>query len=162
MKKLKLSSPWMTYFHQVKAFFEQDRSVSVVFDDETPAIIVYVDDQEKADALSYLLPKEKKFGSLTLQVKVLPANDPNVVTTDTIANIYRTAFKNNRAFNKLIVIKGMTNDFIYVVFEKEVVQYWNDNLGDPHGLCSTLYEDLARAVIDNNDGVMFCTNNRGE
>lgn len=60
MKKLKLSSPWMTYFHQVKAFFEQDRSVSVVFDDKTPAIIVYVDDQEKADALSLSVTKREK------------------------------------------------------------------------------------------------------
>ena len=39
------------------------------------------------------------------------------------------------------------NSFTYVVFEKEVVQYWNDNLGDINGLRSTLYQDLAKEIF---------------
>lgn len=51
------------------------------------------------------------------------------------------------------------NSFTYVVFEKEVVQYWNDNLADYNGLTSTLYQDLAKEIFEdaNLDGVYFCT-----
>jgi len=54
----------------------------------------------------------------------------------------------------------MVNPINYVVFKPEVVQFWNDNLHDPHGLVSTLMEDVARAVIGEEDGVMFTTDKK--
>ena len=43
------------------------------------------------------------------------------------------------------------------VFAKEVVQYWNDSLSDPYGKVSTLYQDIAKDIFEDTDGVMFCT-----
>ena len=49
----------------------------------------------------------------------------------------------------------------YVVFVKEVVQYFNDDLGDANGVCSTLYQDIAKRLFTSTEGVFFCTNTNG-
>ena len=46
----------------------------------------------------------------------------------------------------------------YVVFRNEVVQYYTDDLGDYFGMASTLYEDIARDLFSEVDGIYFCTN----
>ena len=50
----------------------------------------------------------------------------------------------------------MTNPLTYVVLKKEVVQFFNDNLNDIHGLETTLYQTIAKDVFDGT-GVFFCT-----
>ena len=50
--------------------------------------------------------------------------------------------------------------FTYVVFKNCVVQFFNDNLNDPHGVLSTLYQDIAREVFGDcgmAGGVAYCT-----
>ena len=45
----------------------------------------------------------------------------------------------------------------YVLFKKEVVQYDSDDISDFHGVCSTLYQDLAKEIIGEDEGIYFCT-----
>ena len=52
---------------------------------------------------------------------------------------------------------GSLNDFNFVVFVPEVVQFYNDDLGDINGLCSTLYQDLAKDLFGEEAGIYFCT-----
>ena len=49
------------------------------------------------------------------------------------------------------------NPITYVVFVNEVVQYFNDDLGDVYGQCSTLYQEIAKDVFGETEGVFFCT-----
>ena len=46
-----------------------------------------------------------------------------------------------------------------LVFKNCVVQFFNDNLNDAHGLISTLYQEIADDVLVNIDfhGVYYCT-----
>ena len=48
---------------------------------------------------------------------------------------------------------------VYVVFKNCVVQFFNDNLNDAHGLISTLYQDIAADILDGPGtiGVYYCT-----
>ena len=55
---------------------------------------------------------------------------------------------------------GTTNPFVYVMFKPEVVQYWDDNLGDPHGNISTLAQEIARDVFEDGNGVYFSTDEK--
>lgn len=72
--------------------------------------------------------------------------------------MYKAAFEGNAAFNYLETVEGVfTNPISYVVFANEVVQFFNDDLNDIHGLKSTLYEDIARDVFEKKDGMCFCT-----
>ena len=60
MAKLGLSSPWMIYYREVEALFQMDPGVRVIFDDDNRELKLYVEDGEKAYALSQLLPTEKR------------------------------------------------------------------------------------------------------
>ena len=87
-----------------------------------------------------------------MEIVIIPSND-NVTKSDLI----KAALAGNPIVSYVEHIEVLSNPIDYIVFEKEVVQYFNDNLGDIHGVESTLYEDLAREVFEEHDGVFFCT-----
>ncbi len=149
-----ISSPWVTFAREVKALFEKDPEIRVEYDNDEPGLKVYVANSSKADALGKLLPEEKRFGNVKLAVSVIPANEG-----ESRADLFRRAFAGNAAVTGFETIQDVfANEISYVIFEPEVVQFFNDNLGDVNGLCSTLYQDVANVVFDeNHDGVFFCT-----
>lgn len=148
----KMVSPWVEYYRKVETLFKQDPAVTTMFDEDKKEILLYVNGAVKADALSQLLPTEVEFGNVIVKIKVIPAND-NRQPIDLI----RDAFSGNKALEDIFIAHVASNDFNFVIFRKEVVQYWNDNLGDAHGIRSTLYQELAKEVIGEYDGVFYCT-----
>lgn len=157
-KEVKLAAPWVQYANALKALFKHDPEISVSYDEENNLLVVKVDNPAKAEALSELLPAMKTFGNVDLWISVVPSN-----VQKTKAELFRTAFDGNPAFRGIIPIEGaFSNPMLYVIFKKEVVQYYNDNLCDPHGNFSTLYQDIAREIFKNMDGVFYCTDNMDE
>ena len=155
MAKLGLSSPWTIFYREVDALFKNDNGVHVIFDEENREIKLYVEDGKKAAALTELLPAEKKFGRVTIKITVIPANGiadgwdlEDLFAGNDAVEFVQTAAK----------LPGL--DIEYVVFRKEVVQYYTDNLMDYNGLKSTLYEDVARDVFGSLPGVSFSTSDR--
>ena len=152
-EKVKMSAPWVQYAHALAALFAEDEQVTVHYDEDENVVKIRVDNAPKAEALSQLLPVEKAFGNVVLKISVIPSN-----IQATKADLFRTAFAGNRAVNDFIELEGVfSNPLTYVVFRKEVVQYWIDNLGDPHGVRSTLYQDIATEIFGEHEGVLFCT-----
>lgn len=155
MSKLGLSSPWVNFYRELEALFAKDPEVKVVYDEEKNDVKLYVDNLAKADALAQLLPVERTFGNITITVTVIPANKEGASKIQ----LFRTAFEGNGAFNYTASAEGIfTNPIHYVVFANEVVQYFNDDLSDAHGVRSTLYQDIAEDVFENHESVYFCTN----
>lgn len=153
MDKIKMVSPWIEYYRKVEALFEKDPNVKVVFDDEAKTLKLFVKGDAKYEALTALLPQEKVFGNVTVKTVVIPSNE-GVTKID----LFRDAFSGNDAVNNIVDLTGVfTNPLSYIIFEKEVVQYWNDDLSDAHGICSTLYQDLAKDIFGSTEGVFFCT-----
>lgn len=161
MARLKLSPPWIIRVSEIEELFRDDDEVHVVYDNDTYEVKLYVDSAPKAAALEQLLPEQYIFGNVTLKVIIVPANDmkfgvPNFSNRD---SLYRTAFSNNPAFDFVQTLQGIfANNLTYVVFANKVVQYWNDDLGDIFGQCSTLYQDIAKNVFGEQEGVFYCTN----
>lgn len=157
MAILTKSSPWVTYYRKVDALFKKDREVFVVFDEENIELKIYVNGQAKADAIRYLMPLEKEFGGVTLKIDVIPSNGSQLrgINTTNILTIACDAFLSNDAVYGVTDVRAMF-DLVYVVFRKEVVQYFDDNIGDINGNCSTLYEVIARDVL-NDVGIKYCT-----
>ena len=152
---IKLISPWMEYYHKIQAFFKKDSKVHVIMSEDEKTIDLYVEDAAKADALAMMLPNEVKFGNVTVYVCVIP---PNGEEAESTGDMYHDAFCTNEAFSFSRTVSGiMTNDITYVVFKNEVVQYYNDDLGDIYGQRSCLYENLAREIFTDAHGVYFCT-----
>ena len=152
-EKVNLSSPWITFQHEIVELFKKDPEVKAVIDEDENAVHLFVENPVKADALMELLPTAKWFGNVCVKINVIPANDCNVNK----GVLFEQAFEGNPIFDSVLVVEGMYNNPVtYVIFEDKVAQYWNDNLGDPHGNVSTLYQEIAKDVFDV-DGVNYCT-----
>lgn len=157
-REVKMAPPWVQYVNSVNAMFAKDPEVKVIYDNDNTTLSLMVDNPVKADALQQIMPPEKEFGNVTLNIKVVPAN-----LKMTKAQLYHTAFSGNPAYVASVPIEGVfTNPLLYVVFAKEVVQYFNDDLSDLHGNRSTLYQNLANEIFTDHDGVLFCTDVGGE
>ncbi len=159
MALLNLSSPWMIFYREVQALFACDPTVHVVFDQDNNHIKLFVDNGDKAEALSLLLPLQKTFGNVVIKISVVPANNADGLFGDfTKAELFNIAFNGNGAYAFSKTIAGIfANDLTYIVWKKQIVQYFNDDLGDIYGQCSTLYQNIAKNVFGDMESVFFCT-----
>ena len=98
----------------------------------------------------------KEFGNVTVQIVVIPSNNLLQSSPD---DLFRRAFYYNDAVTSVEITKDIPGFpcLTYVIFAKEVVQYFTDNLGDYYGITSTLYQDIAKDIFVNTEGVYFCT-----
>lgn len=154
--KLKLSSPWVTFVHELEALFKEDPEVRVMYDEELCEVKLYVENAIKADALTQLLPEKKYFGNVELNITVVPSND-----AETPVDLICRAFDGNPVLSHVRTVDSIIGSFNYVVFRNEVVQFFNDQLDDVCGNKSTLYQEIAKDVFGTKDGLFFCTDTPG-
>ena len=157
MEEIKMASPWVTYYHKLKCLFGDDPDVTMEYDEDNNVVKMLINSIDKANALTELLQPEVTFGNVTLKIQVIPAN-----VEKGFADLVDDAFRGNPHFKEFVRIQLQTNPICYAIFKKEVAQFYNDNLGDAHGNITTLYEELAKEIIGQEDGVYFCTDNRNE
>ena len=165
MAIINLSAPWITFYRKVEAMFKYDPDIIVVFDAEHNNLKLFVFGTEKAEAIQKLLPPKKVFGETEMFINVYPTNTEE--KTSVRARRYRTypngvfdaAFAGNPAYcYEQSSSSELPFDIHYVVFTKRVVQYYDDNIGDINGVCSTLYQDIAKDIFVTEPNVHFCTN----
>lgn len=154
IKNVGLASPWVIFYHEIQALFKEDKDIKITFDEDNYIIKLYVTGTDKAEALEKLLPQEKQFGNVTLKIMIIPANN----TDPTYKELYERAFAGNPVFSYASNgYNGITADNTYIVFKKEVVQYYNDSLKDINGVCSTLHQEIAKDVFGEMPGICYCT-----
>jgi len=155
-----LNPPWQEHYKMISAFFKNDDEVSVIFDSEKKEVKLYVDNATKAQALDIILKNEVKFGNIVLNVIVVPSNTSEVdadVSLMDMNKIIETAFEGNPAVDEIIPVVLFGIQMTYVICKKEVVQYFNDDIGKYGGFKSTLYETIADNIFKL-DGIYFSTN----
>jgi len=153
-KEVEMASPWMIYFRKLDTFFRNDDSVNVTFDKDNNAIKIYVTGEAKAEALGKLLPSHKSFGNVIIDIIIYPAN----TSTKPRMELLKTALEGNKAVSYIQSMNiASLNDFNFIVFVPKVVQYYNDDTSDINGICSTLYQDLAKDLFGEQAGIFFCT-----
>lgn len=154
--KMKLSPPWITYYHKVQALFEKDDSVTVEFDEDNYCLNIIVErDIEKGEAIQKLFPSTKVFGNNIMKINVVTIQEPKQIPT---AQIFANAFKNNPVVEDVINKSDiLRDDQTYIMFQNKVVQFFNDNISDYNGVCSTLYQDIAEDVFRDFADVHYCT-----
>lgn len=161
--RTKLAPPWCTYISKLNAMFGADPQINVYGheSDSQPYVVLATKNPEKAAALLKLLPETVQYGNVTLNIKI---DCPTAVDL-AFANakqLFETAFSGNPAFAYTVVPEGYWYpNFTYVVFKNHVVQFFNDNLNDPHGIVSTLYQTIADEIFIKDgllaSGVAYCT-----
>lgn len=158
MATLKLAAPWTTYYRQLQAMFKKDKEVRIVYDEHEVEIKFFVENAIKAEALSRLLPEVKTFGNVSLKLTVIPANNDEIIDFHCDIDLIQAALTGNEAIANFYPVDGIfSNKLLYVTFKREVVQFFNDDLSDIRGMCSTLYAEIAKEVFGILSGVFFCT-----
>ena len=159
---LKLSPPWITYIHKVEALFDGDPQIAcnVDYDSSHPYIVLACNNGDKVTALQQILVPEVNFGNVTLAIVVDGTPSNRAFRTD--IELFEAAFMGNPAFAG--VVNPVSEEyfyinFTYVIFKNCVVQFFNDNLNDAHGVLSTLYQDIADEILDTKKfpNVHYCT-----
>ena len=149
MAKLNMSPPWVLYYKKLNALFGEDERISIIYDE----------DNDGADALLFLLPETVSFGNVELKIIVIPPNKTlgfkTTILNPTVA--VTSLFYGNKHLDRIKTVYTPCGDFTYVIFKKEVIQYYEDNISDFYGNRSTLCEDIAREVFKDIEGVFFCT-----
>lgn len=153
MSELKLSPPWNTFVNELKLLFGEDTDIRINYIEGSNEVLLYVDNPEKAYALTQILPNQRIYGNVCLNITVIPANNLNEATED----LFRKAFKGNPVLSNVLTVPSPYGSMNYALFRKQVVQFYNDELCDPHGNKSTLFEEIARDVFGEESGIFFCT-----
>lgn len=156
--KLEKSAPWIEMVSKFEKLFEYDAEISIEYDDNSKTLHLYVDNEEKADALTRLLPDSYELGNIALNVIIIyyPNGEPSR------QKLFEKAFEDNPIVGEIMTGRNpITKDDVFVVFTPEIVQYHNDNLFDINGLKTTVYEEIARDVF-NVPGVWFNTEKKVE
>jgi len=149
-KQLRMSSPWCNFYKEVAAFFAKDAEVKVLFNNEEPELKLLVENEKKAAALSAIMPTAKKFGNVTLNISVVPANGETIEPAVDL----NAAFEGNGAVSFIRSVENMFGDVLtYIVFQREVVSYFADNLADYYGAINTLYQDIAEDIFEETIGL---------
>lgn len=155
MAKLQLFPPIVSYTNAIRELFKRDPEITMQWSDETATLTMLVDNPEKASALTNYLPDIKKIGRQEVKINIIPSNGLAGAPVTEIDKV----FAGNPIYNfsKKFPIDAFGNPIHYVVFNKEVIQYYENDLGDIYGMRSVLAEDLAREVLENTEGIYFCT-----
>lgn len=160
--RLKISPPWITFINKVQALFDGDPQIAcnVNVSSNNPSIVLACNNGDKVAALQQILPEKVEFGNVTLTVGIdgVPSNRAFASKKE----LFETAFAKNPAFAYAVAPAEegyYWTPMVYVVFKNCVVQFFNDNLNDAHGLISTLYQDIAADILDGPGtiGVYYCT-----
>lgn len=157
--RLRILPPWSVFINELQALFDGDPEIAfnVDWDGEHPSVVLATNNPDKAAALVKLLPDEEWFGNVTLSISVDCPTISNLAFP-TAKELFETAFSKNPAFAYVVTTEGYWYvPFTYVVFKNCVVQFFADNLNDPHGVISTLYEDIADQIFNSIPSVVYCT-----
>ena len=104
---LGLCSPWIDFYKKINALFEKDPEVKVNFDQDKYEIQLFVDNVIKADALTKLLPTERKYGEVVVKIVVIPADNREESRID----LFRNAFQGNPAVDLITSAGPLGYDF---------------------------------------------------
>ena len=155
MEKVKLSPPWDEYARKLMALFAQDEEITIEYKERENKISIWVDNTDKYEAMSKLIPAEMDFGGHKLNIEIIPADA--VIAEKDNRYYLKKLFRGNNAVSEIIDTEIGAADVTYIEFEKEVIQFWNDNLADLHGIKSTLMEDIAREIMPETTNVFYGT-----
>ena len=153
MDNIRLSPPWVTYVNELEAMFGQDADITIRYDEAEREVKMFVSDVTKAYALIKLLPREKTFGNVVLKVTVVLPNEND----DDILDTFQKAFKGNPVLEYVYDAKTPLGEYRYVVFANKVVQFFNDQIDDINGYKTTLYQEIAKELFNDDLGVNYCT-----
>jgi len=158
---VKLSPPWYTFFNFVKHSVGSDRCVEVCemkeISEREFLIQVDVKDRNRAIAMATLLVPCKNFGNIDVRVEVCHCGrivHPNdrCINARSLVRMFEEAFCTNDYFEYVESVRMFGADIIFPVFEKGVIQFFNDDISDLYnnynGVIADVFAEVLRLEIN--------------
>lgn len=143
---VELSPPWITAYKKLETLFGVDPEIDVKYDDDTKTVILESINTYKIAALEKIMIPTMAFGNITLTIKCLVKDGAE----ENISALFKTAFAGNPHFSQVIDAQTPYGEQPYVLFKKEVLQFYNDDTSDYYGNWNGLSEDILREVVNEN------------
>ena len=154
---IKLSPPWHTFFNFVKHSVGNDRCVEVCdmkeISEREFLIQVDVKDRSRAIAMATILAPCKNFGNIDVRVEVshcgriVRPND-RCLNVRSLVRMFEEAFCTNNYFENVEAVKMFEADIIFPVFEKSVIQFFNDDISDLYSNFNGVAADVFAEVLN--------------
>ena len=154
MEEVKMYSPWVVFANEVTELFRRDDEVKVEYSDDEVLLKIFVSNHDKYEALRRLIPARKEFGNVTLNIEVVPANVDYDGASE--VDLIKKAFARNPAVDSIKTYQSPFGNVTYVAFDRCVVSVNADDMSDPHGFKSTLYQEIAKEIFGFSH-IFFCT-----
>jgi hypothetical protein len=154
---VKLLPPWHTLHALVKATVGRDESVEVAALDESsmPYVITLKlsGQKAKAQALSNILKTHFDIGNITVVTKVFSDEEEMQPVSPTkvedVPIIIETALKDNPLYSRVETSSFSSIHRAYLIFAKEVVQFYNDDLSDRYKNYNAVAADAFSEILQN-------------
>ncbi len=142
---MNLSAPWYTYAKKVKAFFAYDNDVTVgdleKLEDGAYLLTITVADASKAYALQKLTRYVTEFGATRVFTEV------ELKGVESPEEIIRAAFKGHFAVADVVTKATPGGNAVYLRFQPEIIQFFNDDLSDYSGNYTELIHKVAGDIL---------------
>jgi len=158
--KLRLSPPWHTFFSMIKHAIGRDRCVNVLEMEQQSDILfiipIEVKNREKAHALATVLTSSVSFGNIEVCIHVLHCDAvvrPNHLPQDRCCLIrtFKRALGSNYYFRSIEFKEVFDTTFVYPIFRREVLQFFNDDLSDYYsnfnGAVANVFADILKPQV---------------
>lgn len=155
-----LSPPWHIYANYIKSIFQKDPEVTIIVPEETEksefVITIKCTNKIKTFAISELLANEIQMGNITVIINCVYTG-----STQVDYNVLNAALSNNPEVSEIVKeTSAMMIENTFCVFKKNVIQFFDDNIGDINGNFSGLAEDISRQIFNKETGVFYCTSDK--
>lgn len=162
MLSIKLEAPWYTYQKKLNALFSKDPDIKVgeVYESDSEdydyGIDIEIKNHEKFVALDRVLLKTVGFANIVLQITLF---DEENSEQDPAIDLFKKVFEGNPIVKDIKeTIDRTGTSRAYVRFEPDVVQFFDDDLGDYNGNWNGLAQDIAKEVFSKTSWqINFCT-----
>lgn len=151
-----LSAPWYTFAKTVKYIFEKDPDITVTFADEVNGVLtitVETSSPKKLISIKKIVGSKRSYGNINVVIKY--ALTSNVITLED----YKLAFADTGLIDEIIETQDpMGADF--VVVNRDLVQFYNDNIFDYHGNITMTLEEAILSIINMDEqaaDIAICT-----
>lgn len=155
----KLSPPWYQYQRQVLNLFQGDPELKISdleeVNDGEYTFSIESQNGAKLQAIEKLIGRTKMIGNVKVVIDYKYADGSN----ESWAEVVEAAFQGNPLFKEVIVERDpiMQVEFSYAIFARDIISFWNDNLGDYSGNEHYIVADLAKEVVSAKTNINFCT-----
>ena len=159
-----LQSPWIILHKGIYNLLSQDPDITVapnMIDAGNGVYETHISSSnyEKLTALKKILINETKMGNITARLVF----DYAAPTDDIEVEDWRTAFEGNPLFKDIVPVSTPTGSEVdYVLFSRDILTYYVDDLSDLYGNKHIIVADLVNQVANETIGINICTEYDGE